>query len=86
MSQDNGARLQIWQDVNGDNQLWVVEEVKPKKTSPKKRLSLRPKLLLPKRPNLQKRPLLARLRQRKPQRKRPKGSGGEEAPRNPQKG
>ena len=25
----NGARVQIWEDVNGDNQLWRLTEVKP---------------------------------------------------------
>ena len=31
MSRENGARLQIWQDVNGDNQLWTITQAKEKK-------------------------------------------------------
>ena len=31
MSQENGARLQIWDDVDGENQAWKFTEVKAAK-------------------------------------------------------
>ena len=31
MSQEDGARLQIWEDLNGDNQQWKLVEVVAKK-------------------------------------------------------
>ena len=36
MNTENGAVLQIWADVNGDNQYWTINEVTRKpKTSAK---------------------------------------------------
>ena len=34
MSQENGARLQIWDDVDGENQAWKFTEVKAAKKKP----------------------------------------------------